>query len=67
MDSDTFYNRMASSKELPKTSCPSPEKFVNVYDCEEEEILVLTLSSKLSATYSTAVLAKNMFEERQHG
>ncbi|WP_148550627.1 DegV family protein [Paraclostridium bifermentans] len=63
MDSDTFYNRMASSKELPKTSCPSPEKFVNVYDCEEEEILVLTLSSKLSATYSTAVLAKNMFEE----
>lgn len=63
MDSDTFYNRMASSKELPKTSCPSPERFVNVYDCEEDEILVLTLSSKLSATYSTAVLAKNMFEE----
>ncbi|GAA0712858.1 DegV family protein [Paraclostridium ghonii] len=63
MDNNTFYNRMASSKELPKTSCPSPEKFADMYNCEEDEVLVLTLSSKLSATYSTAVLAKNMFEE----
>lgn len=63
MDNGTFYDRMAASKELPKTSCPSPEKFINMYNCEEDEVLVLTLSSKLSATYSTAVLAKNMFEE----
>jgi DegV family protein with EDD domain len=63
MDNDTFYDRMTTSKELPKTSCPSPEKFINMYNCEEDEVLVLTLSSKLSATYSTAVLAKNMFEE----
>lgn len=63
MDNKTFYNRMAKEKELPKTSCPSPEKFAKSYECEEDEILVITITSKLSATYSTAILAKNMFLE----
>jgi DegV family protein with EDD domain len=62
MENDIFYKRMAESKELPKTSCPSPEKFIKSYE-GEDEILVLAISSKLSATYSTAVLAKNMFLE----
>lgn len=63
MDKDEFYSRMASEKQLPKTSCPSPEKFAQSYDCEEDEILVITLASKLSGTYSTAVLARNIFLE----
>ena len=54
---------MANSPVLPKTSCPSPERFMRSYEGEEDEILVITLASKLSGTYSTAVLAKNMFEE----
>ncbi len=58
-----FYKMMANSPVLPKTSCPSPERFMISYEGEEDEILVITLASKLSGTYSTAVLAKNMFEE----
>lgn len=61
IDNDAFYKKMGESKELPKTSCPSPERFMTAYDCEEEHVLVLTLTSKLSATYSTAVLAKDMY------
>lgn len=63
ISNEDFYKRMANEKELPKTSCPSPDKFTKAYDCEENEILVITLTSKLSATYSTAVLAKNIFLE----
>lgn len=63
MENDVFYKRMGESKELPKTACPSPEKFAKSYECEEEEILVFTITSKLSATYSTAILAKNMYLE----
>lgn len=59
-----FYKMMENSKELPKTSCPSPERFMNGYEGEEENIIVLTLASKLSGTYSTAVLAKSLFEEK---
>lgn len=60
---DEFYKMMDNSPILPKTSCPSPEKFMKSYEGEEDEILVITLASKLSGTYSTAVLAKDMFEE----
>lgn len=63
IDNKVFYKRMANTKELPKTSCPSPEKFARFYDCKEDEILVITITSKLSATYSTAVLAKTIYLE----
>lgn len=63
IDCETFYNKMKTSKELPKTSSPSPERFIKLYDCEEDELLVFTLTSKLSSTYSNAVLAKNMYLE----
>lgn len=61
IDNDTFYKRMNEEKQLPKTSCPSPDRFVEAYEGEEENVLVLTLASKLSGTYSTAVLAKDIF------
>lgn len=62
LDKKEFYDRMTNSKELPKTSCPSPEKFMKSYE-GDEDIIVFTLSSALSGTYSTALLAKNMMLE----
>lgn len=58
-----FYEMMRDSKELPKTSCPSPNQFLDAFDCEEDNIIVLCLTSKLSGIYNSAVLAKNMYEE----
>ena len=67
IDEETFYTKMRGCKELPKTSSPSPERFLEFYKCEADEILVFTLTSKLSSTYSSAVLAKNMYlEENPH-
>lgn len=57
-----FYEKMRNSKTLPKTSCPSPERFMKSYE-GEEDIIVFTLSSTLSGTYSAAQLAKNMILE----
>lgn len=62
LDHEEFYRRMASSKELPKTSCPSPDRFIKSYE-GDEDLIVITISSGLSGTYSTANLAKDMFEE----
>lgn len=58
-----FYEMMKGYKELPKTSCPSPNQFLDAFDCEEDNIIVLCLTSKLSGIYNSAVLAKNMYEE----
>ena len=61
-----FYEMMKDYNELPKTSCPSPNQFLDVFDCDEDNIIVLCLTSKLSGTYNSALIAKNIYEE-EHG
>ena len=61
IDNKEFYKKMKESKELPKTFCPSPESFSKEFECEEDKIIVLTLSSKLSGTYNSAVLARDLY------
>ena len=62
LDKKEFYEKMKNSKELPKTSCPSPDKFIQSYE-GDEDVIVFTLASALSGTYSAALLAKNMMLE----
>ncbi len=55
-----FYKKMAEFPELPKTSAPSPEKFIEKYK-NGDEVIMLTLTQKLSSTFSTALLAKDLY------
>lgn len=57
-----FLDVMRKSKECPKTSCPSPVDFMKQYN-GDESVFVVTLSSALSGTYKSAVMAKDMFKE----
>ncbi|MDO4326905.1 MAG: DegV family protein [bacterium] len=65
-DQAAFLKAVREHSECPKTACPSPEQFKKAYECEEENIFVLTLSEHLSGSYNSAVLAKNLYEE-EHG
>jgi DegV family protein with EDD domain len=52
-----FYRRLAENKILPTTSAPSPQSFIDAFDRlsnDTDEILCITISSKLSATYESA-------------
>jgi DegV family protein with EDD domain len=62
LDIDNFIISMRRSPEMPKTACPSPKEFINEYE-GEESVFVVTLSSALSGTYKSAVLAKDLFVE----
>lgn len=62
LENKEFYERMKTSSELPKTSCPSPERFISSYE-GDEDVIVFTIASSLSGTYSAALLAKNMMLE----
>lgn len=62
LEKKEFYEKMSKSKELPKTSCPSPEKFMKSYE-GDEDVIVFTIASQLSGTYSSALIAKNMILE----
>lgn len=65
-DQKKFLELVKASPNSPKTACPSPEMFKEAYECDAEDIYVITLSSNLSGTYNSAVLAKELYEE-EHG
>jgi DegV family protein with EDD domain len=57
----SLYQTMKETKAGPKTSAPSPGDYLKAYKKtlgKFEKVLVITLSSKLSATYSSARQAK---------
>lgn len=63
IDNKTFYKKLEGCKELPKTACPSPNRFLESFKGEEENVLVICMTSKLSATYNSAVLAKDIIDK----
>lgn len=60
-----FYEKLIESDVLPHTSQATPAIFAEVYDEVKkagEEAVVITLSSKLSGTYQSAVIAADDYE-----
>ena len=62
---DEFFERLSKSKDFPTTSQPSVGAFAEVYEkalAEDTELIVLTISSKLSGTYNSASTAANLVD-----
>ena len=65
LKAEDFYRRLEQNKTLPTTSAPAPGIFAAVYDKlakETDEILAITISSKLSATYKAALDGKELMK-----
>lgn len=70
VDDETFHQadflrKVAESPNCPKSSCPSPERYMEAYDCEAERVYAVTLSGNLSGSYNSAVLGKNLYHEEK--
>lgn len=63
-DQADFLKRVAACPECPKSSCPSPERYMEAYVTEAEDVYVITLSSNLSGSYNSAVLGKSLYHEK---
>ena len=64
---DEFYGRLKTSKALPATSVPPPMAYADVYDKLAEktnEIVVTSVTGKLSATYQVAVQAVRLMKKK---
>lgn len=64
-----FYCLLATNKVLPKTSQVTPYRFTEAIEeivANGDEVIVITISSKLSATYNNAVLACSEFEGKAY-
>ncbi len=64
-DQAVFLKKVAECPKCPKSSCPTPELFMESYhEPEAEHIYAVTLSSPLSGTYNSAELGKRLYHEK---
>ena len=66
-DQHDFLRRVKESVKGPKSSCPSPEEYMQAFEGEADHVYVVTLSGKLSGSYNSAVLAVNLYNEEHEG
>ncbi|MDF2801398.1 MAG: degV family protein [Anaerocolumna sp.] len=62
---EEFYEKLVKSQNLPSTSQLTPEQYLPYFEdakSNHDTLIVLTVSSKLSGTYQSAVIAKDMVE-----
>lgn len=67
-DFDEFFKKLGSTKLFPTTSQPSAGDFYDAFTKaleDNDEIIAIVLSSKISGTYNSAMLAKNMLENKK--
>lgn len=62
-DQADFLRRVEASPECPKSSCPSPERYMELYGGDEERVYAVTLSSELSGSYNSAQLGRKLWME----
>ena len=60
---DEFFEKLIEGKYFPKTSQPSLQEYLELFEDAKEKndsIVYIALSSKLSGTYQSAIVAKQM-------
>lgn len=62
LDLDAYIDHMNSSPNPIKTACPSPGEYKEDLErADAEELFIITISSKLSGSYESAIVARDMF------
>jgi DegV family protein with EDD domain len=62
---DGFYEKLVNSEKLPTTSQPSPDDFLEYFNQAKEandSVVVILIAGKLSGTFQSAMIAKEMTE-----
>ncbi len=62
-DQKEFLRKVAEYPLCPKSSCPSPERYLEACRTEAEHVYIITLSSHLSGSYNSAELGRQLYLE----
>ncbi len=63
LDTKELLAHIAAYEGCPKSSCPSPDAYMEAYHCDADRVYVITLTSKLSGSFNAAVLGRNLYAE----
>ena len=67
LSNETFYKEMAQCEEIPKSSQPTPEELIQIFETaakERNDIVGIFISKELSGTFHSANLYKDMILEK---
>ena len=64
IDCDDLLYNISSSSEVAKTSAPTPYEFLNLVDPNTDGVFIITISSKMSASYNSALIAQQLLKEK---
>jgi DegV family protein with EDD domain len=60
---DDYIRRTLEHGAVAKSACPSPSAWADAFDCDEEELYVMTITDKLSGTYNSALQGVELYNE----
>ncbi len=61
---EEYLEKMENSPNVPRTSAPSPTAFLELIENDDcDTVFIVCMSSKISATYSSAMIAKELHED----
>lgn len=60
---EDFVKRVSEYSGVPKTACPSPAAWAEAFDCDEEDLYVVTITDRLSGTYNSAIQGAELYRE----
>lgn len=67
MSKKEFYKQISDKGVIFKTSQGTPQDFKKAYDkCSNNKVIVITVSSKLSGTYNSALIAKKQSDNHEN-
>ncbi|NLB62230.1 MAG: DegV family protein [Clostridiales bacterium] len=58
-----LLDAMKRHEDAPYTSCPSPQSYMDAFNCGAKNVYVVTLSARLSGSYNSAISAVELFRE----
>ncbi|MEY8391691.1 DegV family protein [Lachnospiraceae bacterium 45-W7] len=64
-DQAEFLRRVRQSSNCPKSTCPSPERYMEAFDCGAEHVYAVTLSAQLSGSCNSAQLGRKLYLEEK--
>lgn len=64
-DQKEFLHKVATTPDCPKSSCPSPQRYMESFQTDKDRVYVVTLTSKLSGSHNSALLGKQLLEETE--
>ncbi|MDD7267723.1 MAG: DegV family protein [Lachnospiraceae bacterium] len=64
-DREAFFQKLESNGAVPKTACPSPQAYMEAFSAEVDRVYCVTLSDRLSGSYGSAMVGRQMLLEEQ--